>query len=57
MLAQEALATAASVLKTKVITAPDDRVGVLLYGVKEKQNPNNFEGIRLVQNLERPSAP
>ena len=31
-------------------------MGVLLYGVKEKQNPNNFEGIRLVQNLDRPSA-
>ncbi|CAK9060475.1 X-ray repair cross-complementing protein 5 (5'-deoxyribose-5-phosphate lyase Ku70) (5'-dRP/AP lyase Ku70) (ATP-dependent DNA helicase 2 subunit 1) (ATP-dependent DNA helicase II 70 kDa subunit) (DNA repair protein XRCC6) (Ku autoantigen protein p70 homolog) (Ku70), partial [Durusdinium trenchii] len=52
----EALATAASLLKTKVITTPDDKVGVLLYGVKEKQNPNNFDGIRLLFDLDRPSA-
>ena len=55
-LVAEALATAAGVLKTKVITAPDDKVGVLLYGVKEKQNPNNFDGIRLLHDLDRPSA-
>eukprot|EP00435_Cladocopium_sp_Y103_P027912 s898_g6.t3 len=52
----EALSTAAGVMKTKVITAPDDKVGVLLYGVKEKQNPNNFDGIRLLHDLDRPSA-
>ena len=34
----------------------DDKVGVLLYGVKEKQNPNNFDGIRLLHDLDRPSA-
>ncbi|CAJ1368431.1 unnamed protein product [Effrenium voratum] len=52
----EALATAAGVLKTKVITAPEDKVGVLLFGVREKQNPNNFEGIRLLHDLDRPTA-
>eukprot|EP00913_Durusdinium_trenchii_P006848 g6439.t1 len=37
-------------------TRHDDKVGVLLYGVKEKQNPNNFDGIRLLFDLDRPSA-
>eukprot|EP00933_Yihiella_yeosuensis_P004334 TRINITY_DN108705_c0_g1_i1.p1 TRINITY_DN108705_c0_g1~~TRINITY_DN108705_c0_g1_i1.p1 ORF type:complete len:632 (-),score=135.40 TRINITY_DN108705_c0_g1_i1:409-2265(-) len=52
----EALAAAASVMKTKVITAPDDKVGVAFYGVREKLNPNSFEGIRVLQDLDRPSA-
>mmetsp|Transcript_12600 Transcript_12600/g.23273 ORF Transcript_12600/g.23273 Transcript_12600/m.23273 type:complete len:630 (+) Transcript_12600:76-1965(+) len=52
----EALMAAIGVLKTKVITSPEDRVGILLYGVREKLNPNGFEGIRLLQELERPSA-
>eukprot|EP00928_Gymnodinium_smaydae_P018070 TRINITY_DN16878_c1_g6_i1.p1 TRINITY_DN16878_c1_g6~~TRINITY_DN16878_c1_g6_i1.p1 ORF type:complete len:664 (+),score=145.51 TRINITY_DN16878_c1_g6_i1:60-1994(+) len=52
----EALAAAVSVLKTKVITSPEDRVGVVFYGVREKLNPNGFEGIRVVQELDRPSA-
>eukprot|EP00927_Polykrikos_kofoidii_P066420 TRINITY_DN62017_c0_g1_i1.p1 TRINITY_DN62017_c0_g1~~TRINITY_DN62017_c0_g1_i1.p1 ORF type:complete len:645 (-),score=103.23 TRINITY_DN62017_c0_g1_i1:96-2030(-) len=52
----EALAAAISVYKTKVITSPDDRVGVVLYGVRERANPNNFEGIRVLQELDRPSA-
>mmetsp|Transcript_45290 Transcript_45290/g.80399 ORF Transcript_45290/g.80399 Transcript_45290/m.80399 type:complete len:662 (-) Transcript_45290:98-2083(-) len=52
----EALSAAASVLKTKVITSPDDRVGVVLYGVREQQNPNSFQGIRVIQELDRPSA-
>lgn len=51
-----ALAAAASVLKTKVITSPDDRVGIVLYGVREKHNPVGFEGIRVLQELDRPSA-
>ncbi|CAE8726403.1 unnamed protein product, partial [Polarella glacialis] len=55
-LVQEALAAAANVLKTKVITAPDDKIGVCLYGVRDKLNPNNFEGIRVLQDLDRPSA-
>ncbi|CAK9094351.1 unnamed protein product [Durusdinium trenchii] len=38
------------------VQAQDDKVGVLLYGVKEKQNPNNFDGIRLLFDLDRPSA-
>merc|ERR1740121_2186226 len=38
-LVTEALATAVSVLKTKVVTAPDDKVGVVLYGVRDKLNP------------------
>lgn len=37
-------------------TIEDDKVGVLLYGVKEKQNPNNFDGIRLLHDLDRPSV-
>mmetsp|Transcript_10370 Transcript_10370/g.24971 ORF Transcript_10370/g.24971 Transcript_10370/m.24971 type:complete len:615 (-) Transcript_10370:24-1868(-) len=52
----EAMASAASVLKAKVISSPEDKVGVLLYGVREKQNPNNFDGIRLLLDLDRPSA-
>jgi len=52
----QALAAAVSILKRKVVTSPDDRVGVLLYGVREKQNPNGFEGIRLILELDRPSA-
>lgn len=52
----EVLASAASVLKTKVITSPDDRVGVVLYGIREKNNPNSFEGIRVIQELDRPNA-
>ena len=32
----------------------EDKVGVLLYGVREKQNPNNVDGIRLL--LERPGC-
>eukprot|EP00930_Biecheleria_cincta_P039856 TRINITY_DN27356_c0_g1_i1.p1 TRINITY_DN27356_c0_g1~~TRINITY_DN27356_c0_g1_i1.p1 ORF type:complete len:658 (+),score=118.20 TRINITY_DN27356_c0_g1_i1:97-1974(+) len=52
----EALAAAASFMKTKVVTSPDDRLGVALYGVREKQNPNNFEGISVLQELDRPSA-
>lgn len=53
----EAFAAAASVLKTKVITSPDDKLGIVLYGVREKQNPNGFEGIQVLQELDRPSAP
>jgi len=45
-----------SVLKTKVVTNPDDRVGVVLVGVREQQNPNNFDGILVLQGLDRPSA-
>lgn len=52
----EALSAAVSVLKTKVITSADDRVGVVLYGVREQQNPNSFQGIRVIQELDRPSA-
>jgi len=50
------MGAAASVLKTKVITSPEDRVGVVLYGVKEKINPNGFEGIRVLQELDRSTA-
>jgi len=53
---EEALNAAVNVLKTKVVTAPDDKVGVALYGVREKMNPNGFEGIRVVQELDKPSA-
>jgi len=52
----EVLASAASVLKTKVITSADDRVGIMLYGVREKNNPNSFEGIRVIQELDKPNA-
>lgn len=55
-LVSEALASAVSVLKTKIITSPEDRVGVVLYGVRDKQNPNGFEGIRSLQELDQPSA-
>jgi ATP-dependent DNA helicase 2 subunit 1 len=52
----EVLASAASVLKTKVITSSDDRVGILLYGVRDMSNPNSFEGIRIIQELGEPNA-
>lgn len=52
----EALAAAATLLKRKVVSSPEDRVGIALYGVREKLNPNNFEGIRVLQDLERPNA-
>lgn len=55
-LVAEALAAAASFMKTKVVTSPDDKLGVALYGVREKQNPNHFEGISVLQELDRPSA-
>mmetsp|Transcript_72947 Transcript_72947/g.152293 ORF Transcript_72947/g.152293 Transcript_72947/m.152293 type:complete len:650 (+) Transcript_72947:226-2175(+) len=55
-LVAEALSAAATLLKRKVIASPEDKVGVALYGVREKLNPNGFEGIRLLQELDRPSA-
>jgi len=55
-LVAEALSAAATLLKRKVVSAPEDKIGVALYGVREKQNPNGFEGIRVLQELERPSA-
>ena len=33
---QEALAAAVDVLKTKVVTPPDEKVGVLLFGVRNR---------------------
>lgn len=55
-LVTEALWAASTLLKRKVVSAPEDKIGVALYGVREKQNPNGFEGIRMLQELERPSA-
>lgn len=55
-LVAEALSAAATLLKRKVVSAPEDRIGIALYGVREKLNPNGFDGIRVLQELERPSA-
>jgi ATP-dependent DNA helicase 2 subunit 1 len=52
----EALNAAANVLKTKVVTNPDDRIGVVYYGVREKNTTQGFEGIRIFQELDPPSA-
>lgn len=56
-LVAEALQAVTHVLQTKVVTAHDDRVGVVLFGVRERQNPNSFEGIYVLQELAPPSAP
>ena len=48
--------TRAVAICCNVLLCKDDKVGVLLYGVKEKQNPNNFDGIRLLHDLDRPSV-
>eukprot|EP00929_Paragymnodinium_shiwhaense_P041735 TRINITY_DN21678_c0_g1_i1.p1 TRINITY_DN21678_c0_g1~~TRINITY_DN21678_c0_g1_i1.p1 ORF type:complete len:623 (-),score=160.24 TRINITY_DN21678_c0_g1_i1:471-2339(-) len=53
---EEALSAAVSILKTKVITSPDDKVAVMLYGVADKLNPNGLEGIRMLQDLDRSDA-
>eukprot|EP00429_Kryptoperidinium_foliaceum_P015425 CAMPEP_0176046538 /NCGR_PEP_ID=MMETSP0120_2-20121206/23108_1 /TAXON_ID=160619 /ORGANISM="Kryptoperidinium foliaceum, Strain CCMP 1326" /LENGTH=547 /DNA_ID=CAMNT_0017379949 /DNA_START=51 /DNA_END=1690 /DNA_ORIENTATION=+ len=55
-LVAEGLAAASTLLKRKVVSAPEDKVGIALFGVREKLNPNGFEGIRVLQELDRPSA-
>lgn len=55
-LVKEALSVAASVLKTKIIQSPEDKVGVVLFGVRNMKNPNNFAGIHVLLELDQPDA-
>ena len=39
-------------MKTKIITSDSDKVGVILYGCQNSDNPLNFKHITVMQNLD-----
>jgi ATP-dependent DNA helicase 2 subunit 1 len=53
---QLALKCVAKVLTDQIISSANNRVGVCLYGTKEKENNLGFEGVYLLQSLDQPDA-
>jgi hypothetical protein len=45
------LRCASATLSDKIISAENDMVGVVVFGCKNHRNPNEFEGIYVIQDL------
>lgn len=43
-------------MKTKVITADSDKIGIVLYGCKEASNALSFNNVYVLQKLDSPDA-
>jgi ATP-dependent DNA helicase 2 subunit 1 len=53
---RNAIKCAIATLTDKIISSDSDLLGVCFYGTKEKQNPNDFEGLYVFMNLDIPDA-
>ncbi|ELR22853.1 ATPdependent DNA helicase ii, 70 kDa subunit (ku70) superfamily protein [Acanthamoeba castellanii str. Neff] len=51
-----AVKCAIATLTDKIISSENDLVGVCFYGTEKKNNPNDFEGIYVLQELDVPDA-
>ena len=53
---EQVLRACLSFMKTKIITSDNDKIGIVLYGCREKQNSLNFDHIYVLQKLDVPDA-
>ena len=53
---EETLKGFSSFIKSKIISSPQDKVGLVFYSSATSQNPLNFNGIDVMMDLEVPSA-
>ncbi|KAG0045857.1 X-ray repair cross-complementing protein 6 [Gryganskiella cystojenkinii] len=52
----KAIKCAMTVQMNKIISSDSDLVGVMLYGTEKSKNPNNFENIYVLQELDTPDV-
>jgi len=50
------LHAALSFMKNKIITSDNDKIGLILYGSKQANNPLNFNSINVMMKLDVPDA-
>ena len=53
---KKALRCVHSTLRTKIFASPDDVIGVLLFGTKDKVGVRDFDGLSLLLNIAKPEG-
>ena len=52
---QSTISLAVELYRAKIISSPNDQMGIVLYGTKSSSNPNSFDHIHVLHNLQQPN--